>query len=122
MLVSTTVQSRFGRIGIIADDRGLVEVILPGSSPKTIREMPGKKDSHSILPHAAEQIREFLAGQRTAFSLPLSLKGTPFRMQVWEIIGAIPYGRTISYGEIGVLLGNSNKARAVGGAAGRPRT
>jgi len=117
MLSSTTIQTRFGRIGIIADDRGLIEVVLPGSSPKTASEPSGENDPHAILAQAAEQIREFLAGERTVFSLPLSIQGTSFQVQVWEIIRSIPYGRTMSYGEIGKRLGSGNKARAVGGAA-----
>lgn len=113
----STIQTRLGRVSIIADDHGLVEVVLPGMAPKTTSEPCIRDDQHKVLKKGAEQVREFLAGERKVFSLLLSIRGTPFRRQVWDIIRSIPYGMTMSYGEIGKQLGNRNKARAVGGAA-----
>ena len=59
----------------------------------------------------------YLDGRLFQFNLPLSYDGTAFQRQVWQQLMAIPYGTTMSYGELATLLGNRNKARAVGGAA-----
>jgi len=117
MFVATTVETDFGPITIIAAADGLREIVLPGGRRKTDLPISAGEGQDRILGRAAQQIREFLAGQRRTFSLPLSMHGTSFQQQVWKIIHAIPYGQTLSYGEIGEQLGSRNKARAVGGAA-----
>jgi methylated-DNA-[protein]-cysteine S-methyltransferase len=53
------------------------------------------------------------------FDLPLQPKGTPFQHQVWRELRSIPYGRTISYGELARRLGRPSAQRAVGAANGR---
>lgn len=64
------------------------------------------------------QLREYLAGRRRVFDLPLDLRGSPFQLSVWEQVAAIPYGCTASYGDIAHLLGNPGASRAVGAANG----
>lgn len=71
---------------------------------------------------AIEQLREYFTGERRAFELPLrtpSKEGTPFQRRVWEALRAIPYGKTISYGDLATRLGQPSAVRAVGGAVGR---
>lgn len=64
------------------------------------------------------QIREYLAGRRRVFSVPIDVVGTTFQKMVWEAIRAIPYGETRSYQEIARAIGKEKAARAVGQAAG----
>ncbi|MEW6326927.1 MAG: methylated-DNA--[protein]-cysteine S-methyltransferase [Thermodesulfobacteriota bacterium] len=64
------------------------------------------------------QIREYLAGRRHVFSVPVDVAGTTFQKTVWEAIRAIPYGETRSYQEIARAIGKVKAARAVGQAAG----
>jgi O-6-methylguanine DNA methyltransferase len=64
------------------------------------------------------QIREYLAGRRRVFSMPIDVAGTTFSKMVWEAIRAIPYGETRSYQEIARAIGKEKAARAVGQAAG----
>jgi len=66
-----------------------------------------------------EQVEAYFAGQLTCFDLPIQASGTPFQQMVWAQIGAIPYGETRTYAEIGLHLGDSHLARAVGNAANR---
>jgi methylated-DNA-[protein]-cysteine S-methyltransferase len=76
--------------------------------------------AHPLLRQAVRQMREYLAGERVAFDLPLDLRGgTPFQRTVWEALLAIPHGRTASYGSIGAQLGKPQAMRAVGAAVGR---
>ena len=63
-------------------------------------------------------MREYFAGRRKSFNLRLAPEGTPFQLQVWEQLQAIPYGRTISYGELACRIGNPSASRAVGLANG----
>ncbi len=68
---------------------------------------------------AATQLTEYFAGERTAFDLPLAPVGTDFRRRVWEALDRIPYGETVTYGQLADLAGESPRAvRAVGGAVG----
>ncbi|MFZ5797683.1 MAG: methylated-DNA--[protein]-cysteine S-methyltransferase [Desulfobulbus sp.] len=115
---SLTFVSALGRIRLQSDGHGLTRIILPGSGDG---EQHGDGRPRSVLPllaEAARQINEYLAGERTTFTLPLAPTGTPFQLRVWEIIGCIPWGHTLTYGAVAELLGARAKARAVGGAAG----
>jgi AraC family transcriptional regulator of adaptative response/methylated-DNA-[protein]-cysteine methyltransferase len=64
------------------------------------------------------QLREYFAGKRRKFTVPLDLTGTYFQKKVWKILQAIPYGHTRSYGEQAEILGNSGAVRAVARANG----
>ena len=65
------------------------------------------------------QLRAYFRGELTTFDLPLALRGTPFQRRVWAALRTIPYGRTMSYGELAARLGVPSAARAVGLANGR---
>jgi methylated-DNA-[protein]-cysteine S-methyltransferase len=67
----------------------------------------------------AAQLREYFAGERTAFDLPLSAHGNAFEQLVWAELARIPYGETASYGEIARRIGHPGAARAVGRANAR---
>ncbi|MCL7487803.1 MAG: methylated-DNA--[protein]-cysteine S-methyltransferase [Desulfobulbaceae bacterium] len=118
MLYSTIITTPLGTLRISADEQGLVEIILPGDHaviPATMSS--AESPTNAFLDLAGQQIREYCAGERREFDLPLSITGTRFQQQVWDIIRRVPYAGTMSYGEIARLLGNVGKARAVGGAA-----
>lgn len=68
------------------------------------------------LPNAQvlQELKEYFLGQREIFTLPLQPAGTPFQRRVWEELRKIPYGVTLSYGEIAQRIGNPKGQRAVG--------
>jgi len=66
---------------------------------------------------ALDQLHEYFAGERRAFDLPLDVRGTPFQIDVWNALRAIPYGASRSYGMIAQEVGRPKAARAVGQAA-----
>jgi methylated-DNA-[protein]-cysteine S-methyltransferase len=68
---------------------------------------------------AARQLREYFAGVRTLFDVPLAPEGTPFQRDVWSAIGDVPYGQTISYAELARRCGRPSAVRAAGAATGR---
>ena len=100
--------------------------ILTGLYMQTQRHMPppeifgdGVEDADELLAEPARQLRDYFAGRRTEFDLPLALAGTPFQRRVWAQLREIPYGETISYGELAQRIGRPTAARAVGLANGR---
>ena len=80
----------------------------------------GRRDEESpVLKEAATQLEEYFAGERTDFDLRMELDGTPFQKEVWAELSRIPYGETISYGELARRVGRPKGPRAVGQANGR---
>lgn len=75
-----------------------------------------REDSDPLLDETARQLDQYFTGTRQDFDLPLAPAGTPFRHQVWKAMQAIPYGGTLSYGDVARAL--SSAPRAVGGACG----
>ena len=71
-----------------------------------------------LLDHAAAQLREYFAGSRQEFDLPLAPAGTEFQLACWQALAEIPYGETRSYGEQARRIGRPDRARAVGAANG----
>ncbi len=70
------------------------------------------------LREAVRQLRAYFAGELERFDLTLAPEGTPFQLSVWNRLYEIPYGDTISYGELARRVGNPNASRAVGLANG----
>jgi len=66
----------------------------------------------------ATQLTAYFEGRRRTFELPLAPEGTPFQMRVWNALLEIPYGETISYGELAARIGDRSASRAVGLANG----
>jgi methylated-DNA-[protein]-cysteine S-methyltransferase len=80
---------------------------------------PGRTGA-PLLTEAATQLAAYFAGERTCFDLPLTFgDGTPFQQQVWAALCDIPYGETISYGQLATRIGQPGAARAVGLANNR---
>lgn len=80
---------------------------------------PGGDADERVLAATAGQLREYFAGTRRDFDLPLAARGTPFQQRVWAALREIPYGQTWSYGRLAERIGAPGAARAVGLANGR---
>jgi methylated-DNA-[protein]-cysteine S-methyltransferase len=125
-LTYTRVPSPLGRLVLIASDAALAGVCFPTSrhgAPPSDRagwvEDDGSRPASAILERARQQLAEYFAGARTAFDLPLAMKGATFERRVWRALEAIPYGTTLSYGELARRLGAPRATRAVGAANGK---
>ena len=70
-------------------------------------------EDDAILLKLEDELLEYLEGTRKKFSVPLKFKGTKFQEKVWEELAKIPYGQTISYGDLAVKIGNEKAYRAV---------
>jgi methylated-DNA-[protein]-cysteine S-methyltransferase len=115
----STLTTPIGELMLTADDDGaLTGVNLPNRHPDSA---DWERDDE-LLADARRQLTEYFAGERTTFDLPLRPVGAPFQLRVWEALLRIPYGETVSYGEIARELGDAGDyrlARAVGAANGR---
>ena len=77
------------------------------------------EEATPLLLEACRQLREYFAGERKAFALPLAPAGTAFQKKVWAALRDIPWGETRSYGDIARAIGKPTACRAVGMANGR---
>jgi len=104
---------------LIAGNDAAVECISFPRHGKAAKPEPGwLKSQRGAVAEAIRQLREYFAGGRTGFDLPLAPKGTEFQRAVWRQLQDIPYGETISYGDLARRVGNPKAARAVGSANG----
>lgn len=71
-----------------------------------------------IIESATAQLDEYFACKRQTFDIPLLFAGTDFQKTVWNTLLSIPYGKTISYGEMARLIGKPRAVRAVANANG----
>ena len=74
----------------------------------------GAQDASPLLDAVEAQLREYFAGTRRTFDLPLAPHGTAFQQRVWMALRAIPYGETRTYGELAAAIGSPHASRAVG--------
>jgi methylated-DNA-[protein]-cysteine S-methyltransferase len=115
-----TTPSPVGRLTLVASDRGLTAILWENDDPQRVRlGAMTRNDTHPVLCHAESQLREYFAGTRKAFTLPLDFVGTDFQKKVWAALLTIPFGETRSYADIARQIGQPTAARAVGAANGR---
>jgi methylated-DNA-[protein]-cysteine S-methyltransferase len=110
--------SPVGTLRLVADREGLREICFEHERhPKPL--YPGWIRAPAALRFARMQLDEYFAGKRQHFELPLHPLGTAFQQTVWLALRDIPYGVTISYGELARRIGKPQAMRAVGAANGR---
>jgi methylated-DNA-[protein]-cysteine S-methyltransferase len=115
--VHAVIPSPIGPLTAVRENGVLVALTMgppAGSDP----ELLGPRDD-AALADVHDQLTEYFAGQRTAFELAFRASGNPLQLAVWELISAIPYGATRSYGDLARDLGDRTLAQAVGTACGR---
>lgn len=78
-----------------------------------------KENPDKFTETAASELKMYFSGSLKTFSFPTELKGTDFQKRVWHLLAEIPYGKTVSYGDIAEHLGGKRFARAVGGAVNK---
>ena len=108
--------STVGYLTIVSDDNYIrkIEFGKGGLEPNAERS-----DEHPLLVQAETQLMEYFSGNRRIFTLPLATCGTPFQKAVWNALQQIPYGETITYGQLAKMIDNPNAARAVGGGCNK---
>ena len=116
--VHTMVDSPVGPLTLVAEDDALAGLYMTGQRHRPAEESFGPPDD-TPFGKVVTQLEEYFAGNRTEFDLPLQLSGTQFQRTVWAALCEIPYGTTISYGELADRIGKPAASRAVGLANGK---
>ena len=117
-----TLKTPVGILRVAASEDRVLSVELPRrrSEPPLERWLRSHltRAEPPVLHTALAQLREYFAGKRRQFDVPIDPAGTEFQQRVWDAVTAIPFGETTSYGKIAAALGGSTVARAVGAAVG----
>ncbi|MBH5337703.1 methylated-DNA--[protein]-cysteine S-methyltransferase [Streptomyces pactum] len=116
--VHTVIDSPYGPLTLVATDGVLSGVYMEGQRHRPAEETFGTPDDTPFT-ETVRQLEAYFAGELTEFRLPLRMAGTPFQLRVWEELRHIPYGTTVSYGELAERLGHPTASRAVGLANGK---
>ena len=104
----------------MASDSGLAAILWENDNPRRVPvNLVAEVPDHPVLIETEKQLREYFAGQRQVFSVPLDFGGTEFQNQVWQALLSIPFGETRTYTEIARQIGKPAAVRAVGAANGR---
>jgi methylated-DNA-[protein]-cysteine S-methyltransferase len=116
--LTTTIDSPIGPLLLSASEGSLTGVQM--QNQRHFRELPdGAVHDDEWFADVVTQLDAYFAGDLREFDVPLNLVGTDFQRRVWTQLQAIPYGETISYGELAARVGNANASRAVGLANGK---
>lgn len=108
------IDSPIGSLRLVSDGKAMLRIEFEGQ-----HQSDGEQREDAVLKQCAQQLREYFAGQRRDFSVPLAAVGTKFQHSVWQELVAIPYGELRSYAQIAAQIGNRKAVRAVGAANGR---
>lgn len=125
MQYTTKYNSPLGEIIIAADSEGITGLWFIGQKyfAKSLDKNNKEKDI-PVLIKTKKWLDIYFSGIMPNFKLPIHFIGTDFQKDVWNILCEIPYGKTITYGEISKLISEKKKiksmsSQAVGGAVGR---
>lgn len=124
VLYTRQIDTPFGPLGIVASDQGVVVVQwqpdAPDSEAWLARTFAGARfrpQSNAVADQSAAELADYFGRRRQVLEAPVHLIGTPFQLRVWEAVRTVPFGQTITYGEIAAALRTG--PRAVGGAIAR---
>jgi len=113
MLFTRLHPSPLGPLKLISSDEQILAILF------TDGETEAASDTHPLLDLCAQQLDEYFQGVRKTFNLPLGQQGTDFQQKVWNLLYAIPFGKTISYNDLARQYGDLKAIRAVASANGR---
>jgi len=118
----TVVNSPVGPLTLVAAHGALAGLYMDEQrhrpAPGTFGE-PDTGQDDKLFAEASSQLEQYFDGERTEFDLRLTLDGTAFQRRVWTALQDIPYGQTISYGQLADRIGQPSASRAVGLANGK---
>jgi methylated-DNA-[protein]-cysteine S-methyltransferase len=101
-------------------DEALHHLFLPNTAEAVRHDLDERREGRpAAVAEAERQVKEYFAGERLIFELPLDPQGTDFQRRVWFALAEIPFGTTASYGAIAARVGRPTAVRAVGAANGR---
>jgi methylated-DNA-[protein]-cysteine S-methyltransferase len=114
----TTMDSPLGELLLLGDD-GILHGLYMQAGRHPVAIQPRWERDDDAFADVREQLEEYFAGTRNSFDVKMHMEGTAFQRTVWHELTQIPYGETISYGELAQRIGRPDRARAVGTANGQ---
>lgn len=117
------IESPIGPIFARASDHGIAELrfIVTSSHEMRGETFPASRAAERWLDALESELTAYFAGARRELGIAIDVRGTAFQHRVWQLVRAIPFGETRSYGEIAQAAGAPRSARAVGAANGQNR-
>ena len=118
----SVIDSPLGELTVVADGGALTGIYFRHHWHRPAEDTFGPRinaESDGLLAEAGVQLTDYLAGDRTDFNLPITLHGDERQHRVWKLLTAIPYGDTVTYGELAAALADGTTAQEVGQAVGR---
>lgn len=107
-----------GTMTVTASECSIVEVRFCTEPP--VGSLPcSEAEAPELLRQAARELKEYFAGERQRFTVPLAPQGSEFQKKVWDALQTIPYGETRTYKDIAIQIGHNLSYRAVGMANNR---
>jgi methylated-DNA-[protein]-cysteine S-methyltransferase len=116
--IYTTMDSPIGELLLLGDGQALHGLYMQDGR-RPVRIASRWRRSPAPFTDVQTQLHEYFAGERTVFDTQLMLNGSQFERTVWRALQDVPYGETVSYGEIARRVDHPEAARAVGLANGR---
>ena len=116
------IESRLGELTLVADGDALTGLYFRHHWHRPAEDTLGPRvdaDSDQLLATARTQLTDYLAGRTQGFNLPTRLHGDEAQQRVWHLLSTIPYGETVTYGELAAALADGTTAQGVGQAVGR---
>ena len=114
----TTIKSSLGDLTVVTRDGSVTGLYFPHHWHLPDRGGFGQY-REAGFDEISKQLGEYLDGQRRDFDVPVEAAGSPLQLRVWELIARVPYGETVSYGELARELGGGVTPQEVGAAVGR---
>ncbi|MEK9536232.1 MAG: methylated-DNA--[protein]-cysteine S-methyltransferase, partial [Aquiluna sp.] len=111
------IQTPVGQVAISCTEDALAKIDFLNEEHH-LTDFSNSKKAEAIADKTATKLLKYFAGEETAFDVPVTFEGTEFQESVWRQIAAIPFGSTLSYGDIAKAIGKPKASRAVGGAVG----
>ena len=109
-MATAALQTEIGWIEVSADNEAITHLFWRGVQPACLQ-------SSALVKEAVKQLNAYFEKRLTQFDLPIAADGTGFARDVWDIMRAIPYGQTLTYGDVAARL--NAPAQAIGQACGQ---
>ncbi len=115
--VTRSIPSPVGHLLLVGDGEYLSGLFM--TRQRHFPSLDGANEDEDAFGDAVCQLTEWFEGRRRTFELDVRPRGSVFQQQVWDVLREIPFGETMTYGEVARRAGRAGSARAIGSAVGR---
>lgn len=102
------IETKLGTLHAVEEDGVVTALHLPNAAPSPLSGSPQTR--------LAAELAEYLDGKRKTFTVPFAIRGSEFHTAAWKALLTVPYGSTVTYGQLAAMMGRFSAVRAVGHA------